>query len=350
MGVMTKEQIVELIRKQKGLSMRDIETKIQEIMKRDGISEHAAAFLLARELGIEIEEGAPLMRIEDLVPGMREVNIVGRVMKKFPPRTYTKRDGSQGKVMNLVIYDSTGNARVVIWDSQVDKYIGEIQVGDVIKVIDAMVREGMTGMELHVNFRSRIIVNPEDPRVKEIPELQKVRRYSYTRKPIGELMDGDKFVEVRGTIAKLYRIAVYDACPQCRRKVDYDESSGIWICPEHGEVEPVTMVILDFGLDDGTGYIRTTFFGDNATELLGTDATAIKEKVNELVSSGLTVREAGKKLAEEEFYPLIGKEIIVRGNVYEDRFMGTLLKASSWDEVDYLREIERIRREFKEVM
>ncbi|MCD6558469.1 replication factor A [Thermococci archaeon] len=349
MSVLTKEQIVELIKKQKGLSVKEIEAEIRKIMERDGISEHAAAFLLAKELGIGIEEGAPLMHIEDLVPGMREVNIVGRVMKKFPPRTYTKRDGSQGKVMNLVIYDNTGNARVVIWDSQVDKYIG-IQVGDVIKVIDAMVREGMTGMELHVNFRSRIIVNPEDPRVKEIPELQKVRRYSYTRKPIGELMDGDKFVEVRGTIAKLYRIAVYDACPQCRRKVDYDESSGIWICPEHGEVEPMTMVILDFGLDDGTGYIRATLFGDNATELLGADATAIKEKVNELVNSGLTVREAGKKLAEEEFYSLIGKEIIVRGNVYEDRFMGTLLKASSWDEVDYLREIERIRRVFKEVM
>ena len=290
------------------------------------------------------------MHIEDLVPGMIEINIVGRVMRKFSPRVYKKKDGSQGKVASLLIYDNTGSARIVLWDSQVDKYFNEVQVGGIIKVIDAAVREGMSGIELHVNFRSRLIVNPDDPRVEEIPELQKVRRYSYMRKPIGELMDGDKFVEVRGTIAKLYRVAVYDACPQCRRKVDYDPSIDVWICPEHGEVEPTTMIILDFGLDDGTGYIRVTLFGENATELLGADSQVIKEKMEELTNSGLTAREAGKKLVEEEFYPLVGREIIVRGNVFEDRFLGTLLRAFSWDDVDYVREIERVKKELEEVM
>ena len=85
-------------------------------------------------------------------------------------------------------------------------------------------------------------------------------------------------------------------------------------------------------------------------EILGAEPEDISEKLKELVNTGLTMREAGRKLAEEEFYHVLGKEIIVRGNVVEDRFLGLILKASSWDEIDYEREIERVRRELlKEV-
>ncbi|ADT84970.1 OB-fold nucleic acid binding domain-containing protein [Thermococcus barophilus] len=348
MTVLTKEQIIELIRRQKKLSLNEIEEQIREIAQRDKISEHAAALLLAEQLGVNLEETAPLMYIADLVSGMRDVNIVGRILRKYGIREYTKRDGTKGQVASILIYDSTGKARVVLWDGKVGEYYNKLQVGDVIKVIDANVRESLAGIpELHVNFRSRIIVNPEDPRVEEIPPLEEVRTYSYSRRKIAELMGGEKFVELRGTIAKLYRVIVYDACPECRRKVDYDPGMNVWICPEHGEVKPLKMTVIDFGIDDSTGYIRATLFGEDAAELLGADPEEISEKLKELTEMGMTVKEAGRKLAEEEFYPLLGREIVIRGNVVEDRFLGMLLKASSWEDVDYRGEIERIKRELK---
>ncbi|MBO8175155.1 MAG: replication factor A [Thermococcus sp.] len=351
MTVLTKEQIVELIQKQKGLSLNEIEKRIAEIVQRDKISEHAAALLLAEQLGVNLEETAPLMYITDLVPGMRDVNIVGRVMRKYGVREYTKRDGTRGQVASILIYDSTGKARVVLWDGKVSEYYNKLQIGDIIKIIDANVRESLAGLpELHVNFRSRIIVNPEDPRVEEIPPLEEVRTYSYSRRKIAELMGGEKFIELRGTIAKLYRVIVYDACPECRRKVDYDPGMEVWICPEHGEVTPLKMTVIDFGIDDSTGYIRVTLFGEDAAELLGVDPEEISEKLKELTEMGMTIKEAGRKLAEEEFYPLLGREIVVRGNVVEDRFLGLLLKASSWEDVDYRGEIERVRREIKSTL
>jgi len=347
MVIITKEEIVERIRQKTGMSKGEIEHKIREIAQVNEISEHAAALLLAEELGVKTdEEGVPLMHISELVPGMRGINIVGRVLRKYPVRDYKKKDGSQGRVAGLLIYDNTGRARVVLWDSEISKYYNEIQVGRVIKIINADVRESLRGLpELHVNFRSRLIINPDDPRVEEIPPIEEVRSYNYTRKSIGELMDGEKFVEIRGTIAKLYRIIAYDACPQCRRKVDYDSATDTWICIEHGEVKPITATILDFGLDDSTGYIRVTLFGDDVVEILGVEPEEISEKLKELIKMGMTAREAGRKLAEDEFYHVLGKEILVRGNVVEDRFLGLILKASSWDEVDCKREIERVRRE-----
>ncbi len=72
--------------------------------------------------------------------------------------------------------------------------------------------------------------------------------------------------------------------------------------------------------------------------------------MKKLIEEGLTLREAGRKLAEETYYPLLGKEIIVRGSVTEDKFLGTLLKARTWEEVDERREISLARTELKAVL
>ncbi|MFA4646243.1 OB-fold nucleic acid binding domain-containing protein [Pyrococcus kukulkanii] len=354
MVVLTKEKIIEIIKRKTGMSKEEIEEEIRKIMEEDPLlSEQGAAALLAERLGIELieEKEENLMKISDLYPGVdpREVNVVGRVLKKYPPREYTKKDGSAGRVASLIIYDDSGRARVVLWDSKVLEYYNKIEVGDVIKVLDAQVRESLSGLpELHINFRARIILNPEDPRVNSIPPLEEVRIATYTRKKIKDIEAGDRFIEVRGTIAKVYRVLVYDACPECKKKVDYDPGTETWICPEHGEVEPIKITILDFGLDDGTGYIRVTLFGDDAEELLGVSPEEISEKIREMESMGMTMKEAARKLAEEEFYKIIGKEIVVRGNVIEDRFLGLILRASSWEDVDYRREIERVKRELEE--
>ena len=350
MGVLTKDEIIGVIERQRNLSRDEIVKRIHEISKREGISEHAAALMLAEELGVNLEGDEELLHIADLVPGMSGVNVVTRVLRKYPPREYKKKDGSTGRVANLIVYDSTGRARLVLWDGFVSKYHSELNPGDVIKVIDPSVREGRNGIELHTYFKTRIIPNPDDPRVAGIPPIEEVRSYNYRRTKIGELTGGEKFVEVRGTIAKLYRVTVYDACPQCRRKVDYDATANTWICPEHGEVQPIKVTILDFGLDDSTGYIRTTLFGDEAAELIGTDPEEISEKLKELIDSGLTLKEAGRKLAEEEYYTLLGKEILVRGNVIEDRFLGVFLKAFGWEEIDERREIARVRGELREAL
>lgn len=347
---LTKEQIVNRIIRHRGISKDEIEERIAELAKTHGISEHAAAVMLAEELGVKLDEGEELLHIADLVPGMSNVNIVARVLRKFPPREYQKRDGTAGKVANIIIYDSTGQARLVLWDNFVNRYYDELSPGDVIKVIDPLVKEGMRGIELHANFRTRIIKDPDDPRVSEIPPLEEVRTYSYRRMKIKDLEGNERFVELRGTISKLYRVITYDSCPECRRKVDYDPASNEWICPEHGSVKPLKMVVLDFGLDDSTGYIRVTLFGDDASELLGESPEGIDEKLRKLIEEGLTMREAGRKLAEEVYYPLLGREIIVRGSVTEDKFLGTLLKARTWEEINERREIELVRRELREVL
>lgn len=61
------------------------------------------------------------------------------------------------------------------------KYYDDLNVGDVIKVIDFIVKEGMRGVEFYVNFRMRIIKNLEDLCVEEIFLFEEVRSYNYCR-------------------------------------------------------------------------------------------------------------------------------------------------------------------------
>ena len=98
MVVLTKEKIIEIIKRKTGMSKEEIEEEIRKIMEEDPLlSEQGAAALLAERLGIELieEKEENLMKISDLYPGVdpREVNVVGRVLKKYPPREYTKKDG-----------------------------------------------------------------------------------------------------------------------------------------------------------------------------------------------------------------------------------------------------------------
>jgi len=350
MGALTKEHVVRIIEEHAGLSREEIERRISEIAEREGISEHAAAVMLAEELGVDLEGREKLLELKDLVPGMSGANVVVGVLRKYPVREYSKKDGSKGLVANILVYDSSGKSRLVLWNGFVTKYYNSLNPGDIIKVIDPSIREGRNGIELHTYFRTRIIHNPEDPRVEKIPPIQEVRSYNYQRRRIGELMGGERFVEVRGTVARLYRVTVYDACPQCRKKVDYDPSSETWICPDHGEVEPIKITIVDFGLDDSTGYIRTTLFGDDAAEFVGAEPEEIDEKLKALLEDGLTLRDAGRKLAEEEFYHLLGREVVIRGNAVDDKFLGLLLKAFGWEDVDPRAEIPRVRAELNELL
>lgn len=147
-------------------------------------------------------------------------------------------------------------------------------------------------------------------------------------------------------IVKFYRVLVYDVCFECRRRVDYDLLMDIWICFEYGLVNFVKIMVFDFGLDDLMGYIRIIFFGDFVVELIGEELEVIDEKFKKFIDEGLILKEVGKRFVEDEYYLFIGKEIVVRGSVVEDKFFGIFFKVRSWDEVNEKVEIECVRREF----
>ena len=88
------DKIVEKISKSSGLEKEEIERRIEaKRAKLAGlISKEGAAQVIAAELGISFDNEK--LKINELLSGMRKVNVVGKIINLFPVRSFTtKRKG-----------------------------------------------------------------------------------------------------------------------------------------------------------------------------------------------------------------------------------------------------------------
>jgi len=113
------------------------------------------------------------MQVKDLVPGLNDVTISGRVLLTWPPQDFQRRDGTPGRVMRIMLVDRSGRVRCAVWDRHVDILSrgGDLQ-GKVLRVGHAYTRQGLSGdAEVHAGERSSIEVDPEDMPNSDLPEF-----------------------------------------------------------------------------------------------------------------------------------------------------------------------------------
>jgi len=133
----------------------------------DFLTDETAARIVASELGVKIvhEPIRLKIQIQDLVSGLNDVTVTGQVVAVYPPKTFTRRDWTEGKLASLIVSDKSGTLRVVLWDNKVDlveKW--KIQREQTIRISHGYVRQGLDGKpELHLGQRGsiKVIKEPE---------------------------------------------------------------------------------------------------------------------------------------------------------------------------------------------
>ena len=220
------------------------------------ISKEGAAHIIANELGVKLLEGGG--KIKDLLPGMRSVEVLGRVTQIYEVRDFQRADGSAGKVGSFLVGDDTGVVRIVCWGSQAD-VLNQLATGTPIKVTGGMVRENQRGYkEVHLNDASRIILNPSE----KVPEVG----VKVSRKTLRELSETEEQVEVMGTIVQVFDPKFFEVCSSCNARLK--EVEGQWSCAEHGAMMPDYSYLVNVFLDDGTENMRVVLFRNQAERLL----------------------------------------------------------------------------------
>ncbi|MCD6547478.1 MAG: hypothetical protein J7K22_02910 [Nanoarchaeota archaeon] len=307
------DEIVKKIKEKTGLDESVIQKKIDEkVEELSGlVSRQGAAHIVANEFGVTLfkmpESG--FLKIKNIVSGLKTASFVARVLRINPPREFKTKDGRQGKVCSILVGDGTGKLRVVFWDTNQIKLIeeGKISEGDIIRITNCYVKEGLTGIECHARSSSRIEINPKiSEKIPSIEELQELSQ----RVNISSISDEGTY-EIRGAIVNiLENNPFFDVCPECRKRLNGN------VCEEHGEVKPKKSIFLSTIFDDGTDNMRVVFFGRQAEILLGMSS------------------EKAFEIAQEHnnfFYPIeskkqdiLGKELIVEGKVSKNDFSGEL--------------------------
>ncbi len=90
--------------------------------------------------------------LKNVTSTSQSVHIVGKVKAVFPSSTFTRQDGTAGKVLRFFISDGTGDLVVVAWNEKAEKLEQTIGSDTELKLINARVKAASGGgMEIHVD-------------------------------------------------------------------------------------------------------------------------------------------------------------------------------------------------------
>ncbi len=282
------EKILDRISRASGLEKEELERRVEaKRAKLAGlISKEGASQVVAAELGISFDEEK--LKINELLSGMRKVNVVGKIIQLFPVRTFTKNE-KEGKVVNFVLADETSNVRVVLWDVNHIALIenNQIKQDSVVEITNASMRDN----EIHVGSFSDLKLS------KEILENVKTEKIVKEKKIVEfRLQDS---VSTRAFIVQNFEPRFFYVCPECKKKASPEGEN--FVCVEHGKVIPEKRALINLVLDDGTETIRSVLFHEQLSKIGFTDLENTEEILKQKQN-------------------LLGKEMIFSGNIRNNKF------------------------------
>ncbi len=182
------------------------------------VTPEGAAHIVANEIGINLFKGmsqSPTLKIENVIPGMNSVDVVGRVFRVFPPREFNRKDGSKGRVCSITLSDSTGTIRTVFWDKDV-KLVedGKVEEGKLLRIRGGYSKEDLNGEpEIHVGMRARVTPEPKDVNEDDFPVAGNIT------KKISELTERDPSVDVVCRVVRIYEPREFERDDKTKGKV-----------------------------------------------------------------------------------------------------------------------------------
>lgn len=171
-----------------------------------------------------------ITKIADVQDG-EEVNILGVVTRIQDIKTFTRNDGTEGKLKSFEVTDETGSIKVTLWGDDTEK---DITKGEIVKILGGKVRFDeyyKSGYSLNTSFNTQITLNPST--ISEEDELifDEIRSQMHPVS-IGDLQEFDDDGEEVDVVGRI--ISVYDSNEFQRddgsvglvRSVDFADETG----------------------------------------------------------------------------------------------------------------------------
>ncbi len=267
---MTLDEIVQRILSHRGdLSREEIIATIDKKKVATGglLTDEATARLVAAELGIEIEPNkfSPKTLISQLVSGLSDVTVTGRVLLVNEPKKFTRTTGD-GQVARLLIADKTGRIKILLWDNKAE-IARRVRLRQIVKVLHGYVRRSRSGgLELHVGQKGDVQIISSGAAEANLPPIE-----DFLEK-IANIDKTQKDANIAGMIKKKYAASTFQRKNETRGKV---------------------MRVI---LEDESGQIPVVFWNEKADE-----ATDLREGTKLLLlGARVKVRDGGLELHAED--------------------------------------------------
>ena len=133
--------ILKKIKESTNISDEEIDKKIKaKLDQLSGlISEEGAAHIVANELGVKLVETSGKLQINNILAGMRNVEVAGKITRKYEVRSF-ETEKRKGKLGSFMMADDSGFIRVVLWNDKADT-LEKLNEGDIVLINGAYARE-----------------------------------------------------------------------------------------------------------------------------------------------------------------------------------------------------------------
>jgi len=183
----TKDQLYEKIKDLK--TKKEFEQEIKKLQSEydDLFDEETSAWLIVDELG---RNTCNTYKINELTSGM-ECTITGVITSINESKSFNRRNGSIGRVVNLEITDETGICRLVLWDKNVELVEKNvINKGDRVKVVNGYVKNGLNGVEINVGRWGSIeVLTTQDEKNIDAKDVVKKQSWRHQSSVTGRIVE-----------------------------------------------------------------------------------------------------------------------------------------------------------------
>ncbi len=201
------------------------------------------------EKQIEYEE--KFLRIANIPADMYDINIIGKVLDISEVRTFEKKNGSSGRVRNLLLGDATGKISVSLWDEKIE-LLGEVNFDETVEVLHADSRENVFSQQVELNLGAKGVIRKSGKTVE----------YRETFTNIADVIPGKSY-SVKGKVSEIGDL----------REFEREDGTG--------------SAVANLELKDETGSIKLTLWGDQAYAIESLDIDSEIQIINAYAKKGL---------------------------------------------------------------
>lgn len=244
-------------------------------------------------------------------------------------RKVTLKSGDEVSLLSFTVSDDTDSIRVTAWREKAEELSKSLKNGEGVSLKDVALRfsnyweknEGTITLDSSIE---KIDLKISNLKIAETSPKERKGSFSNNITEINSIQSSG-FFEIKGLISsELKNIRFYEACTNCRRKVDN------CTCDQKGESK-LTMIISHI-IEDESGKIRATFIGEAAEKLVGSKADLIA-KVKDTPDY--------EKLLENFSSEIVGRDIRIKGRVkFSDYSDSYEITASDFRDINIEDELE----------
>ncbi|KGK98520.1 replication factor A [Methanococcoides methylutens] len=176
----------------------------------------------------EIEVRLDSQKISEIKDGMGDINVSGKLLDISDVRTFQKKDGSQGRVGNILIGDETGKIRVTLWDEKVDS-ASALNLDDAVEIINGYAKMNNFSQQVEIQIGNNSVLRKTNAEVE----------YKESFTPIADIIPGESY-SIEGSVSGLGEL----------REFDRDDGT--------------TNMVSNIYVSDDSGRIRIALWGDHA--------------------------------------------------------------------------------------